>query len=280
MPMITKNIDVLNGSADPRELVDMARAYAMENSPDDQNVVLRFLSSRGNLLRLNTEQEYIMLKPRGLNASRILKTLMDAGHEPALRTLRMLTEAPEFQSFHPLAEINIFALAADRPASLQTIRYWGHHSHHESSTIDLVIEAVMMNRSTPALEFFVEKMNESQQDPRRRTAWLRDPLLRWRNDADLLRFCGWAMTRDALDAEWHSPLLEALFDYNVAWYLSCEFPHPPPRAKASPDSLNLLGHIGEWALTKGDVTIPGLSAKIRLVLKEIGHEWDDEDQPA
>ena len=270
-----KDPSVFQRSRVPRELVDMARIYAVSQDPADQALVLQQLSSKDFLQRLNTPHQYLALQPRALDVAGVVRTLMDQGHAPAVNTLVSLTQAAAFQSYAPLVELNITALAADRPARPQTIAYWDRQSHPASSNIDLVMDAIFTNRSEPALRLFERKMNDPTQDDMRKTTWLRDPLLRRRNDPQVLRFCGEAIVKKTLSAKWHNPLLEVLYDYNEAWYLGCKFPRPPNRLLAAPEAKQILGRLGAHALTRMQLLIPGLTAKIKLVLKEIGYQWDE-----
>ncbi len=274
-----KDPTVFQRSRVPRELVDMARIYAVSKEPADQAVVLQQLNSKDFLERLNTPQQYLALQPRALDAARVVKTLMDQAHPPAVSTLVSLTQATVFQSNPSLVELNILALSVDRPARPQTIAYWDRHSHPLSSNVDLVVQAIFANRSEPALRLFERKMNDPAQDDLRKLTWLRDPLLLQRNDAQVLRFCGTAIVQKTLLPKWHNPLLEALFDYNEGWYLSCKFPRPPNRMLATPEAKEIMGRLGEYALTRMQILIPGLAAKIRLVLKEIGYKWDENRKP-
>jgi hypothetical protein len=75
-------------------------------------------------------------------------------------------------------------------------------------------------------------------------------------------------------------LLEVWFDYNEGWYLSCSFPRPPSRLTAAPEAKELVGHIGEFALTQMRLHIPGLASKIKMALKEIGYDWDKKNAQA
>ena len=111
----------------------------------------------------------------------------------------------------------------------------------------------------------------------RKSVWLRDPVLRKRNDRNVLQYCKSTFVTGSLNASWHNALLEVLFDYNEGWYLSCSFPRPPKRMVAEPEARQLMGEIGKFALTRMKIRIPGLTAKIKLVMKEIGCDWEEGD---
>jgi hypothetical protein len=252
----------------------MARIYAASEDPADQAVVLQLLNAHDYLLRLNSEAEYMALQPRALDVARVIKTLMDRAHQPAINTLLNLTTAGMFQSFYPLVVLNILALPADRPASPRTLAYWDLHSQPSSSAIEHVLQTIFANRSEPALRLFERKMNDPAHDDMRKSSWLRWHLLLQRNDPQVLQFSESMLANRTLSTNWHSPLLEALFDYSEAWYVSENFPRPPDRLTAAPQARELMGRIGRFALTQMQVLIPGLAGKIKSVMKEIGYDWD------
>jgi hypothetical protein len=274
--VVTKDANVLRTATDPRTLVDTARLYAVSEAQQDQDFLLQALSSPNFLGRLNTDREYLARPPQALNAARIVKTLMEQRHEGAIRTLIALTRAPAFQAIPSLVELNIVGLAGDRPASQQTVAYWHLHSTPESSNVDIVVDTLFRNRSLPALALFLDKMNDEAHDPLRKDTWLKDPLLRRRNDAQVLLFCERILKERRLSSAWHNQLVEALFDYDERWYKACAFPRPPPRLQASREARNAMIRIGEYALFDMDLAIPGLAGRIRAELAIIGHDADAE----
>lgn len=278
--MLTKDPTVFQTSSNPRELVNMAKLYARSPDPADQMVLFGQLDSDGFLNKLNTPEQYIALDPRSLDVAGVVRTLMDQDHAAASATVVRLIDSKAFQARYPLVELNIRALASDRPACPKTIAYWDRQSQPDSSNIDIVMDAIFENGSEPALQLFQRKMNEDGQDPLRQLSWLRDPLLRHRNDLNVLTFCERMLVDQTLALRWHSPLLEAIFDYNERWYNSCKFPRPPARVAASPDAKQAMGRIGEHAIYDMQVQIPGLTSKIKLELEKIGYDWKRDDQQA
>lgn len=278
--MADKDATVFQRSQNPRELVATARLFAASPDPADQAVVLQQLNSPAFLTRVSTEQDYMMRPPHGLDVARVVKTLMQQEHPAARATLVNLTQAEAFQAYEPLVELNIRALAVDRPASERTIAYWDAHSQPQSTSVDTVVEAIFVNRSEPALALFERKLNDAEQDAQRQQYWLRSGLLTARNDATVLAACERMLLQQTLQPRWHSALLEALFDYDEGWYMACKFPRPPARALATPEARDVLGRIGEHALTRMQLYIPGLRTTIKAVMLEIGREWDDDDDDA
>lgn len=278
-----KDPTVLQSSKDTRALVNMARLYAVSREPRDQAILFKHLDSKNFLNRLNTEDEYLRFSARNLDVARIIKTLMDQETPEARGTLVNLTESGAFQSYDPLVELLIRALAADIPASPRTIAYWDKHSQPDSVYLHIVIEVLFINRSVPALEFFEKKMNDLNHEDECKEIWLRDMLLRKRNDTLVLQSCERMIIGAAVTEDWHECILESLFDFNESWYLSCHIPHPQLRVLAPDKSKEVLGRIGKHALTEMELSIPGLHAKIKMAMKEIGYDWeekDDDTQPA
>ena len=272
---MNKDPNVLAQSLNPRELVDMARVYALSEDVPDQQLLLQHLGSPSFLGRLNTEQEYLSLPPKGLNVARVMKTLMTQTHPAAADTLVALTRMQSFQQVPSLVELNILGLAIDRPASPGTIAYWDFHSSPESSNIDIVMEAIFANRSEPALRLFESKMNDEDNDGMRKMTWLRDQFLRQRNDVTVLRFSERMLKENTLNESWHNQLLEVLFDYNEKWYMSCAFPRPPERMAASDEAKEVMVRLGEFGLRQMQIAIPGLTARIKGTMKILGNEIEE-----
>lgn len=278
--MLKKDPTVFQNSKDRRELVTMAKLYAQSPDAADQAVLYAQLDSSAFLDKLNTPEQYVMLEPRSLDVAGVVRTLMDQDHPAARHTIVKLIDSRTFQARYPLVELNIRALAADRPAGPKTIAYWDRQSQYESSNIDIVMDAIFENGSEPALQLFERKMNDTKHDPNRQRSWLQDPLLRHRNDLPVLEFCEHMLVDQTLSPRWHSQLLEALFDYSEKWYMGCSFPRPPERPLATNEAKQAMGRIGERAIYDMPVYIPGLREKIKIELKKINYDWERDDAGA
>lgn len=273
--MLQKNESVLRDSKNPRDLANMGRVYAASPDPADQRVIYKHLDSTDFLTRLNTNDEYLRYEARKLNVAAIIKTLMDHNTPAARTTLVGLTQSASFQSYDPLVELLIRALAADIPASKPTIDYWDRHSQPDAVYSHLVVEVIFVNRSDPALQLFEQKMNDPGHEDEAKALWLRQVLLRKRNDLPVLASCERMIIGNSVVADWHEAILEALFDFNESWYISCRKPRPPLRILASEESKEVLGRLGKHALTKMNLATPGLQLKIKMAMKEIGYDWEE-----
>lgn len=269
---------ILRDSKNPRELVDTARRFAVSADAADHQVLARYLGSTEFLDRLDPPEAYEVYQPHQLGAARIVKTLMDQETAAPRQTLIALTSSQGFQSYDLLIELLIRALAVDRPASARTISYWEKYIAPESVYADNVVRAVFTNQSRPALELFERVMNDPAQDDEYRSMWLRDMMLLKRNETPVLECCERMVIGQTVDGAWHESIIEALFDFNPSWYGTCRMPKPPLRVLAANPSKDSLERLGRHALTKMQLQSPGLDAKIRLAMKEIGRDWEDDDE--
>ena len=274
--MPVKNETVLQQSRNRKELRNMAKIYAASPEVPDQSVLYRYLDSREFLNRLNTEAEYMRFPARSLDAASIIQTLMEHNSPAARATLVNLTQSSGFQAYDPLVELLIRGLAADIPASPRTVGYWDQHSQPDSGYLHLVIQVLFINRSDPAMKLFEQKLNDPRQQDEAKEIWLRADLLPKRNHLSVLQACERMIIGPTVLEAWHEGILEGLFDYNESWYLSCRKPRPPLRVMAPAESKEVLGRIGKHALTKMELSIPGLEIKIKMAMREIGYDWEDE----
>jgi hypothetical protein len=218
---------------------------------------------------------YQVYQPHQLHAAGIVKTLMENEAPAARRTLIGLTTSQGFLSYELLIELLIRALAVDRPATPPTIAFWTKYLHPDSVYADNVVRSIFTNRSRPALDLFERTMNDPAQDDQYKYAWLRDMLLRQRNDPEVLACCERMIIGRTVDPVWHEPILEAVFDFDPAWYLTCRKPRPPLRVLAPAPSKDILERLARHAINKMTLTNPELGPKIRLATKEIGRSIDE-----
>jgi hypothetical protein len=271
---MAKNAAILQNSQDPREIVDTACAFAASDAAADQAVVLQFLNSKRSLDQLNTPREYAALPPKRLKVARVLRTLMDSPHAAAKPTLVALTKANDFLSYELLQDLLVRALAAVRPSPAAAVAYWDSHSQPSSSNLHLVIEAIFANGSDPALALFEKKIADPQLEVEYRTIWLRDPMLRHRNETPVLRCCERMVIQGTAPEFMRPVVVEALCDYDRSWYLACKKPRPPLRALASRESKDILKKICEFALDKLTLTA-GQRLAVETSLVEAGGKKKD-----
>jgi hypothetical protein len=271
-----KDPDILRESDNPKELVNTARMFAASPDPADQKVVGRHLGSAAFLDKLDPPEAYQVYKPHQLGAARIVKTLIDADAQPQRDTIVGLTASDEFNKRDPLIELLIRSLAADKPASDKTIAYWEKHASPESVYADNVVAAIMVNQSRPAMDLFERLMNDPKQDDEYKYAWLRDKMLRKRNDTPILACCERMVLQNTLVQDWHEPVIEAVFTWQPGWYGSCRKPNPPMRVMAPEESKNILERLGRHTVENMELVDPSLEPKVRMAMKEIGRELDEE----
>ncbi len=266
---MAKDSTILETSKDPKEIISTAVEFAGSDQAGDQSVVFRFLNSRDALLRVNTEQEYFASRAKLLKVARVLRTLMDSPYPASKPTLVALTKAQDFRSFELLEELLVKALAAVRPSPPEAIAYWEHHSQPESDNLHLVIEAIFANGSDPALALFERKIADQRQDVEARTIWLRDPMLRHRNDTPVLKCCERMVVQGTVPEQMRVLTVEALCDYKREWYLGCKKPRPPLRLLAPKESKDILRRICEFARDKMKLP-PEVEAAVERTLIELG----------
>ena len=271
-----KDPAILRTSNDPRELCDTARLFAASPDPADQQVLMQHLGSTEFLDKLDPAVAYQVFQPHQLRAAGIVKTLMDQTTPAPRQTLVDLTQSKGFQSYELLIELLIRALSVDRPATPPTIAYWEKYLVPDSVYGDNVVRAIFMNRSKPALELFERTINDPLHDEEYKYAWLRDMMLSQRNDPEVLAMCERMILGKTVDPSWHEPILEAVFDFEPSWYLTCRKPKPPLRILAPKESKDSLERLGRHAIQSMTLFKPGLDLTIRLALKEIGRPLDEE----
>lgn len=275
-----KNANILRHSNNPTELVVTARLFAVSTQPADQRVLAGYLGSTDFINRLDPPEAYEVFQPHQLNVARIIKTLMDQDSPQQRETLVSLTTSPAFQSYDLLIELLIRALAVDRPACPRTIAYWQRHLDPESVYADNVAAALFVNQSQPALELFERTLNDPEQDDEYKYDWLRDKMLPKRNDTPVLECCERMVIQGSVDEGWHEPIIEAVFDFNTAWYASCRYPSPPLRVLAPDRSKDCLERLGRHAVTRMKLFSPTLGLTVRAAMKEIGRNWEEEHENA
>ena len=272
-----KDPNILRDSTDPRELIDTARLFAASADQADQAVLMQHLGSPAFLAKLDPAEAYEVYQPHQLGAARIVKTLMDNDAPPQRGTLVGLTVSQGFNSYDPLIELLIHALAVDKPASGSTIAYWEKYLNAESVYGDNVVWAIFLNQSLPALELFERAMNDPAQDDEYKYDWLRDKMLRKRNETTVLECCERMVIGGSIDEGWHEPVIEAVFDWQPGWYGSCRKPTPEMRIAAPDASKHCLERLGRHTVENMELVNPSLEVKVRMALKEIGRELEEKE---
>lgn len=275
-----KDPNVLRDSQNPRELVDTARLFAGSPDATDQQVIGTHLGSTAFLDKLDPPAAYQLFEPHQLRAAGLVRTLMDNPAPTARQTLLGLTTSQGFLSYDALVVLLIRALVVDRPASPRTIAYWQQHLGAEAVYATNVVDAIFENRSRPALDLFERAMKDPAHEDEYKYVWLRDMLLRRRNDTEVLACCERMVIGATVSAAWHEPILEAVFDYDPTWYRTCRKPRPPLRVLAPDPSKAALKRLARHALVEKKMEFVNLELgpKIRLAMREIGRSIDDNQE--
>ena len=129
------------------------------------------------------------------------------------------------------------------------------------------------NGTDPALALLEKKLLEPDQEMEFKIVWIRDPMLRHRNDAPLLRASERMITR-TLPPDLRLVLLEALCSYDPDWYPGCAKPKPPPRVLASAEAKQVLRRICKFAKEQMDLP-PEINAAVNVTYTEIGDEREN-----
>ena len=260
---------ILMKSASPQELLKAALPYARSPEPGEQRTLAEAMASEDFLNRLDSQQDYLRYPPQQLRLARVFKILFTSMTEAAKETLVSLTAAHAFNTFDPREELLVKALAVVRPAPPEAIRYWQAHSLPDSVHLTFTIKALCDNGSDPAIGLLERKLADPEQEFDFKLLWMRDPILRHRNDVPLLKGCEHMVT-GGLPQELRPLLVEALCDYRRdEWYRSCSPPVPPARALASHEAKDCLRRICRYA--KDNLSLdPTQTAAVEQTLVEIG----------
>lgn len=266
---MAKDPTVLERSTDPQLLMKTAAEFAASPQPADHNVLLRYLETESFLNRLDSAEDYLA-PPKQLRLARIIVTLMKNPAPASKEVLVSLTQEPHFTNFEPRQELLIRALVSVRPAPMDAARFWNEHSQPESPYLHLTIFVLADNGSPNALTLLERKMADPKLEAEDKVSWMRDPILRHRNDVPMLETCA-RLLAGALPADLRPQLVEALCDYRPEWYLSCDPPVPPSRQLMSDEARNLLRAFCNHALQKIPLD-PQQKLAVETTLREIGNQ--------
>ena len=266
---MAKDPTVLDHSSDRQLLLKTAMEFAVSPHPADHNVLLRHLETESFLSRLDSSDDYLA-PPKQLRLARIMMALMKNTAPSSKELLVSLTQEPRFTNIEPRQELLIRALVSVRPAPMDAARFWNEHSQPDSPYLHLTIFVLCDNGSPNALTLMERKMADPNLDAEDKISWMRDPILRHRNELPMLESCA-RLLAGPLPAELRPYLVEALCDYRIEWYLSCEPPTPPPRQAMSPEARKLLRAICNHALQKIALD-PQQKLAVETTLREIGKD--------
>jgi hypothetical protein len=237
----------LRDSRDPRQLMNTALELAQSPQPADHRSLAGWLGSVEFLNRLDSAQEYQIRRRDQLRVSRLLKALSANASQSAKEALVVLTESGGYLAEGVRIDLLILACAEIRPAPQKVLAFWDRYSRPGDGYYNLTIRAMLDNGSEPAMVLLERKMADPGHDFDAKVRWLRGPVLRHRNDVELLRACE-RMLASSMPPHLKPSLVEALFDYDQEWYAEDPQDPPPNRAAASPQARELLFRIATYAL--------------------------------
>jgi hypothetical protein len=231
-----------------KALMKAAVEKAKSQHAADQDQLLADLSRADFLEQLDSEDAYLG-PPTELRLARVMKTLMENSSPDAKRVLVGLTQNAHFISFEPRQELLIRALVSVRPAPAEAVGYWSNHSEPDAPFLHLTIAALCDNGTPNALDLLAERMADPAYEDEDKISWMRDPVLRHRNERPLLEKCA-TWLKATLAEPLRRYLVEALFDYQAGWYVSCNPPSPPPRYELTDEARVILREIADYALRR------------------------------
>ncbi len=245
-PVMASTLD----ASKPDDLAGQAAKLAGSASAADQQQLAQSLTSPQFLLRLNTQDEYDRLPSRKLRLAALMDVLSTNTSPAAGETFVALAGSPDFVESESRAELLLRAAANVRPAPPAVVKFFDEQSKPDASNLHLAINAIVDNGSPPAIALLERKISSPDQEPENISGWMRDPILRHRQDVPLLEACERLLTGGAMSDELKRALIEALFDYRPQdWYPpDSDRPRPPDRKSASPQARAILQRIGQWAM--------------------------------
>ncbi len=237
---------VLQSSEDSAELVVVAVTLARSAEPRDHETLLKSLQSTVFLGRLDSEEDY--QRPRRmLRIASVLDALAKNKASSAREVLVSLTQNPPFLDFPSRTELLIEASVVIRPATPETVKFWEKHFDPEDIYVTLLVEALLENGTTPALELFEKKMADPAFEDERKVYWMRVKVLPHRNDTPVLRSCE-RLLADGLPENLRPNLVEVLFDWQETWYRPSNLITCPNPAGLGASGRAQLRRIGQYAL--------------------------------
>lgn len=243
---------VVQPSAATLELIELAS----QDSAAAQESLLKVLLNRAELAKLNTEQEYLALEPRNLQVFFVLRALAANKTAAARSSLdavagdAMYRYAGSFQAV--LLEASQYSV--DPPSNL--LRLWEEQLQPDAGSLHQAVDAVVANGSEKAIKLFEKSLLEQPYREDFVIAWLRDPVLRHRQDAHLLRACERLIKNAKWRKDYRRELVAVLFDYDPKrWYQpETVAPRPPDRKKLSDEARKLLLQIADQAAAEGQLS--------------------------
>lgn len=254
-------------SNDPMELMEAAETAAASRDEADHAALRSSLRDESFLSRLDTDEEYDA-PPKQLRLARVLHALSENRCEASDKTLAALAADQMFTSVEPRQFLLIRALVPVRPATPPAVAFWSAHASPTAPYKHVTMDALADNGTEPAVALLEKSLANPAHDPEDRVAWMRDPVLRNRDNECILTACE-RLVRGGLEDPLREDLVAALFDYREEWYLACDPPQPAAFERTPGPAKDILKRIGEIALADLQLD-PRTEAAVRTRLKAIG----------
>jgi hypothetical protein len=244
--MASKFETIAATTKDPAELYDAALKAAASTDGAEHQALRSRLTTQPVLDLLDTRADYE--KPvTTLNIAGVLKQFMDNRTPVADDTLNTLASNDFFTSILPRQHLMILAMVPVRPASKEAVDLWRKHSQPKAPYKHVSMDSMANNGTEPAIALFEEVMASPAHNHDNKISWMRDPILRHRDNPVVLLMCERLVTQ-SLAVEIRPHLVSALFEHREEWYLSCDPPEPPMLMTTPRDAKLILRRIGEHAL--------------------------------
>ncbi|MDX2448769.1 MAG: hypothetical protein QNK29_16375 [Desulfobacterales bacterium] len=258
--MINTDISTIRNSQDPDAVCQSALQIANDNDPEALQLLGQKLEDESFLSILDSKDDY-QHPPRTLNITGTLETLGGNKSPEAREILIRLTQNSTFLAILSRVEMLILACADIRPAPESVIQFWTREAGHESSSTPLVVEALFINGTEPAMKLFEEMMADTSYPDFDKTFWLKRYAVPHRDDLYFLEAAGRAIKSDT-----PTPLLfdwvRIVFDYQANWYPPRNIPTPPNPMDIGQKEKEKLLETGEHALT-----LEGLPLDLKLAIE-------------
>lgn len=252
-----------------RELKSAAYRLAQSTEEDSLRALYAGLQREDRLGKLDPQEDYLDYPATQLRLAGIFRHLMQNQSPASDQLLVALTREATFRDVDARREILVKALAVVRPAPPEAIQYWQAHAAPGSIFLHFVIEALCRNGSPPAIQLLETIFTSGDYSEQMKVLWMRDPVLRHRNDESLLTMCGRLLV-SPLSPDLKVVMVMALIDHDPeVWYPPDHLPKPPPRSQASDTAKQALLSILKQAGQMREMTVDQ-KLLIDAVAEEIG----------
>jgi len=249
--MNEEDLTTLRNSQDPDAVCQAALEIANGNNPDGLRLLAQKLGNNEFLSILDSEKDY-QSSPHTLNVTGVLETLAENPATQAKEILIQLTQNQVFLANLSRIEMLILACANLRPLPQPVLTFWTQQTGPESSSTPLVVEALFINGTEPAMKLFESMMNNPSYSDSDKIFWLRTYAVPHRDDLYFLEAAERAIHGNAENQtkfEW----IRTIFDYKAGWYPPRDMPVPPDPMLIQPQAKEKLQNIGNNALALSDL---------------------------